>query len=267
MIKGQTSEEKVKNLLADCSFFKGVESHVSLPSTNDRGRALADIGAPEGTVILAEMQTAGRGRLGRRFYSPQSEGLYMSLILRPEKDFVDVGLITACAAVAAWQAIQQLTGIKVDIKWVNDLFYQNKKLCGILAEGQFRPSGELDYMILGVGINVTTPVGGYEEEIQNIAISLAEIADGSIIDKDALCAEFVYRFSLLYQRLPQTDFLEIYRAASCVLGEKVCYKREGTKEIAMAVDIDEKARLVVERENGEIEHLNSGEIHLLRTIL
>ena len=267
MINGHIAEEKVKNLLKNCSFFKGIESHLSLPSTNDRGHELAENGAPEGTVILAEMQTAGRGRLGRRFYSPRAEGLYMSLILRPEKGFVDVGLITACAAVAAWQAIQKLTGVLVKIKWVNDLYYQNKKLCGILAEGKFHPSGDIDYMILGVGINVMTPDGGYEEEIQNTAISLAEIAADCLVDKDILCAEFIHRFSSLYQLLPKTDFLEIYRSFSCVLGKKVSYEREGTKQIAMAIDIDEKARLVVERENGEIEHLNSGEIHLLRPVL
>ena len=258
-------EERLSALLADCAFFKEAKSYPLLESTNDQCRILAESGAPEGTVVLATEQTKGRGRMGRHFYSPQDNGLYMSLLLRPESINDAPGLITACAAVSAREAIRKLTGISVDIKWVNDLYFENKKLCGILAEGKFSQEGLLSYIVLGIGINLSPPNEGYAPEIRNLAISLAELPNAQVVDRLVLCAEVIRQFADFYNALPKLDFLEIYRSASCVLGKTVSYEKNGEKCVAKALSIDDHAQLVVKQKDGAICTLAAGEINLLRT--
>lgn len=267
MISSHLLESAIKTKLKDNPFFHNVEYHTSLTSTSDRVKELAQSGAKEGTIVLAGTQTAGRGRMGRHFYSPKGSGMYMSLLLRPNKTRNAPGLLTACGAIAAWKAIYQLTGTKVDIKWVNDLYFQNKKLCGILAEGQFDCNGALSYVILGIGINVTRPNGGYAPEIDDKTIALNEIKQSSGIDYVSLCTSVISEFGRLYHDLPKTDFLSIYREQSCVLHQNITYEREGKQCCAKAISIDDCARLVVKTDDGRIETLESGEISLVRTVL
>ena len=260
------SEQKLFELLHDCTFFQDAICYDCLPSTNDLAKELAARGAPQGTVVLAESQTQGRGRMGRHFYSPKGHGLYMSLILRPDAQQNNAGLLTACGAVAAQQAILKLTGVSVSIKWVNDLYYQNKKLCGILAEGHVSESGTLDSVILGIGINITPPKEGYAAEIAGKTISVSEFVPQEP-DRLALCAAIVHQWADFYHKLPETGFLEIYRKASCVLGKTVRFIQNGNMQIGTAVDIDQQARLVVRLSNGEQTTLGTGEISLLGSFL
>ena len=134
-----------------------VECCPVLDSTNRRAAQLALEGAPHGTVILAGEQTAGQGRRGRRFASPAGKGLYLSLILRPEGwSLPDTLAVTGSAAVAVRQAVQQLCGIRLGIKWVNDLYYNGKKVCGILTEAfTSLESGQIDHLVVGIGLNLT----------------------------------------------------------------------------------------------------------------
>lgn len=173
MKRDALSEEKLSQFLSDCPWFSEAVCFDVLPSTNDYAKQLATEGKQEGTVVLADSQTAGKGRLGRRFFSPEHSGLYMSLILRPKAFQQDAGLLTACGAVAVHQAILELSGVCTDIKWVNDIYFKNKKLCGILAESQFTSSGSFDFVILGIGINLVPPKEGYAEEIRGTATSLS----------------------------------------------------------------------------------------------
>ncbi len=249
-------------LLKNCSFFQQAEWYETISSTNDRLRELAQNGAPEGTVVMANEQTKGRGRVGRRFYSPKNCGLYFSFLLRPDENEQAPGLLTACGAVSVWLAVQKLLHVSLDIKWVNDLYYANKKLCGILAEGQFDQRGELTYVLLGIGINLAPPVEGYADEIAGKTISLAEIKPEANLDKTVLCAEIIRSFANLYYQLPNTAFLEIYRSQSCVLGTTVQFEQKGRLYRGEAIEIDDRARLVIRDAKGALTTLGTGEISL-----
>ena len=144
-----------------------------IDSTNRAVRGMAEADAPEGTVLFAEQQTAGKGRMGRSFFSPAGSGLYFSILLRPQGKVADPLKITAAAGVAVAEAVDAVLGIDLKIKWVNDLYLANKKVCGILAEGAFDEKGGLNYCVLGIGINVFAPKEGFGA-LEPIAGALAE---------------------------------------------------------------------------------------------
>ncbi len=235
-------------------------------STNDLLKESAQNGAPEGSIILSDMQTKGRGRTGRLFYSPKDIGLYMSILLRPHQKMFEPGLITACAAVSVQRAILKLYSLSVKIKWVNDLYADGKKLCGILAEGHFNQSGNPDYIVLGIGINLAPPEDGYAPEIAGICTSLSELTENRevVLSKSELCTEIVKEFFHFYTHLSDLSFLDIYKKESCVLGNEVTYVQNGITKTAFAIDIDERARLVLETKNEGIIALSSGEITHIR---
>ncbi len=266
MKKDRKTEEKLTELLCNEPFFSNVYCYDCVTSTNDLAKDLAKSGAGEGTVVVSKSQSQGRGRMGRCFHSPNETGLYMSLILRPGRYQQNAGLLTACGAVAVQQAILDVTGASVDIKWVNDLYAGGKKLCGILAEGHFTPSGAFDYVILGIGINLLPPEGGYAEDIVNIATSIFEVT-GKEVDRAELCALVLRRWFSYYEGLPDVGFLELYRAHSCVLGKTVSYIKNGETHTGIAVSIDDAARLIVEQSDGNVVTLDTGEISLLRPVL
>ena len=260
-----TTENWLKKALFGCSFFSCVHAFDSVGSTNDVAKELGENGAAEGTIVLAKTQTSGRGRMGRTFYSPEDSGLYMSLLLRP-KSCDNLGLITAGAAVAMRRAIFDVTNIHVDIKWVNDLWFQDKKLCGILAEGKFCSSGSLPYVILGVGVNLQVPQLGYADEIKEKTVSLKEIAPQLNIEAHTLASAFIWRFSELYQALPSVEFLIEYRQASCLLQKEITYQKMGKTCTGLAVAIDDAAQLVVLSDTGEKQSLSMGEVQLVRKV-
>lgn len=266
MNRDAVSESKLASLLRREAFFSSAYCYDFVTSTNDVAKELAQNGAAQGTVVLAEGQTNGRGRVGRRFYSPDGTGLYMSLILRPKKHQQDAGLLTACGAVAVHQAIYELTGVQTDIKWVNDLLCQERKLCGILAESQFASDGTFLYVILGIGVNLAPPEGGYADAIQKIATSLSEIC-GKAPDRLELCAAIAKHWFRLYDALPCVDFLQVYRDCSCVLGQTVSYIKDGVSFVGKATLIDERARLVIVRNSGETDILETGEVTMVRPVL
>ncbi len=261
-------EEKLKILLDHCSFFDRAICYDVLDSTNDTAKELASLGAPEGTVVLAEHQTQGRGRMGRCFFSPKHHGLYMSLVLRPSSTTFDPGLLTACAAVAVYQALLELFHLSVSIKWVNDLYVGEKKLCGILAEGHVSPKQSETYVVMGIGLNLTSPTEGYPEELKGKVTSVCE-AMGSIesLDVTKVCASIIRNWGELYLRMPDIAFLDTYRSASCVLGKNISYCKDGKRFIGTALSIDDDARLVIQSELGEKIVLSSGEVNFVRPVL
>lgn len=231
----------------------------SVSSTNIVLRDLAENGAPEGTVVVASTQTGGRGRKGRSFFSPAGTGVYVSLLLKPDLDALDATLITTTAAVAVCEAVETVSGRTAEIKWVNDVFVDGKKICGILTEASFgMESGRLDYAILGTGINVYTPEGGFPAEIANVAGSVlsAPLPDA----KNRLIAEYLNRFLPLYRKLGDTATNAEYRRRSFVLGRMVNVLAADRSTPARAIDVDDHCRLIVEFADGHRESLSSGEI-------
>lgn len=230
----------------------------SVSSTNTLLRQQADQGAAQGTVLLAGQQTQGRGRMGRSFYSPQGTGLYLSLLLRPQAD-QPAAQLTALAAVAMCQAMEEVFDRHPQIKWVNDLFLNGRKICGILTEGAFSvESGALEYLVLGVGVNLTAPEDGFPGELAAIAGSLLET--GADDGKNRLAAAFLNRFWEGYTHPENRQFVEEYRRRSMVIGKQVTAHWGSESRPAQVLDIDDQCRLLVRWESGETQALSCGEI-------
>ena len=237
--------------------------HPSVTSTNTVLRSLAEQGAPEGTVVIAGEQTAGRGRMGRAFYSPAGSGIYLSLLLRPvHASPQQTVTLTAAAAVAMCQAMEAVGGGFPQIKWVNDIFLHGKKVCGILTEAAFSlETGAPEYVVIGVGVNVYAPKEGFPPELEGIAGALWKktVPDG----KNKLAAEFLNRFWELYAAADPAAFLEDYRRRSLVVGKDVTVVAGNQEAKARALDIDGQCRLLVKYDSGETAALSYGEIRIL----
>lgn len=235
-----------------------VEVTPSVDSTNRRLRELAAAGAQEGTVLIAREQTAGRGRMGRSFYSPQDSGLYFSLLLRPENlEPERAASLTAAAAVAMCQAIETATGEQPQIKWVNDLYLRGKKICGILTEASVGlESGTLDYAVVGVGLNLTPPEGGFPSELEQIAGAVVDSAAPGT--RNRIVGTFLRRFFAFYRGAE--GYWEDYRKRNLVPGRRVTVLSGGKSRQAQALTVDENCRLVVRYPDGTIRHLSSGEV-------
>ncbi len=234
----------------------------TVPSTNALVREKANQGRPEGCVIVACEQTAGRGRYGRQFFSPVDSGVYLSLLLRPTAySPQQATCLTAAAAAAMCQAIEAVTGQQPGIKWVNDIFLHGKKVCGILTEAAVGlETGTLNYMVLGAGVNLYPPAEGFPEEIQSIAGSVLEHSCPEA--RNRLVGEFLNRFWDFYSHPECRAYLEDYRARSLAIGRNVTVLSAGKAVSAYAYGIDDDFRLLVRYENGDTEALSYGEIRI-----
>ncbi len=239
-------EKTLKGSLS--SDFWRVRAFDSLPSTNDFLREIAST-EREGSVVVACTQTSGKGRQGRKFYSPDG-GIYMSVLLKPAPELVPK--ITALTAVAVRQAIIEVTRKTPLIKWVNDLYLEDKKVAGILAESQ-ASDGKVDYVIVGIGVNLYPSKGGFPDEIKDLA-GTVESENG---DKKAhlICAilDNLYRF------LSGEEFVEIYRKESYLSGKNLKISTKNGEICGKFVEIDEDCRLVIDTENGA-QKFFSGEV-------
>ena len=230
-----------------------------LPSTPDVAKLRAAAGAPHGTVIVADHQSAGRGRRGRQFFSPPGCGVYMSVILRDGLSAEKVGLLTSAAAVAVAEAIEGVLPVTVQIKWVNDLLIDGKKICGILTEGSLHAeNGDYEYAVLGIGVNVGTVA--FPPELEPVATSL-QAAGGAAVDRAALIAAILVRLEQTLATMGDGAFLAESRRRSAVLGKTVTVLQGNDRYPARAVEIDSQGRLVVETAAGR-RTLLSGEVSL-----
>ena len=253
------TEEGIRKYLTTERFGREMELHDSLDSTNQRAKALAAEGAPHGFLVTADSQTAGRGRLGRSFYSPKHSGVYMSLILRPTCAPEKASMITSLTAVAAARAVEKLSGADVKIKWVNDLYIGSRKICGILSEAGFgMEAGQLDYVVVGIGVNVRKMA--FPPELWEIAGSSGNETD-TVPDRDRLIAEILNELEKVYGQLETGEFLEESRRRSNVIGRDVLVIQGGSQYPARALDIDGQGRLIVRTETGA-ETLGFGEVSL-----
>ena len=234
----------------------------TVSSTNALVRERANSGGSEGCIILANGQTAGRGRQGRSFFSPQDTGIYMSLLLRPGRESARKAVrITTMAAAAACEAIRAVSGEKAEIKWVNDIFVRGKKVCGILTEGSFdMESGTLEYAILGIGINLYQPENGFPEELEQTARALFESRQDDA--KNRLVSEFLNRFYGYYTAPNQKNYVARYREYSLVIGKEITLMSADESRRAVVVGIDDNCRLLVKYPDGTEECYSSGEIQI-----
>ncbi len=236
-----------------------VEVLTKTDSTNTVVKKRASCGDAEGLFVIAGEQTAGRGRLGRSFFSPDDTGLYMSLLLRPSITPEQSVLITTAAAVSVCDALEKVGVVSTALKWVNDVFLNDKKVCGILTEGSFNPqNGTLDYVVLGVGINVYEPDEGFPPELQSIAGSVFESKKEN--QRNTIAAEFLNSFMSYYNALEKKDYYDKYRQKCFVIGKDVTIINNDEKTPAKAVGLDENFGLLAELGDGSTVTLNSGEI-------
>ena len=235
-------------------------------STNTRLRQLAAEGAAHGTVVVSSHQTAGRGRMARRFESPKDQGVYLSVLLRSDLPLAELGTVTLLAAVVMADTLEELTGIRPGIKWTNDIYLHGHKLCGILTEGAVEgETGRLDYLVVGMGVNLYQRPEDFPPEIRHIAGSVLG-ETGVRLNRAEYAACLMKHFEKWYLdgQFPQNreELLWRYREDLFFLGQMVEVHSFTETYQALAEDIDGEGRLVVRRPDGRIEALNSGEISL-----
>ena len=236
----------------------------TVDSTNRRLRELAYDGAPDGQVVLANEQTQGRGRLGREFLSPRDKGIYLSFLLRPDGTPAGTTAITAWTAVAVRRAIRTVCGVDAAIKWVNDLVLNGRKLCGILTEMSVESeSGQVQYVIVGIGVNVNEEKTDFSEKIRGVAASLyAET--GVFFRRAPLAAEIIRELDNLRAAWPQAKdaYLAAYRAGNITVGREV-FVRKGERVLpGTAVAVNDDFSLAVQYRDGEKEDLTGGEVQV-----
>lgn len=241
-----------------------VEAFKTIASTNQTAKKMAMDGAPQGTVVISEEQTQGRGRMGRNFFSPGNSGIYLSIILRPNVYANEAVLLTTAASVGVCRAIKKVTGTLVQIKWVNDIYLEDKKICGILTEAVTNfETGFVECVIIGIGLNFRLPENDFPEEIKEIAGSLFEKKPDTLT-RNHLAAEMINEVFELCKDLKNRNFLEEYKAHSMVLGHEIRVHKNNGWFSGRAIDISEEGGLIIENEAGELETLNSGEISIRR---
>ena len=240
---------------------KKIQFFDTISSTNDVLKQMALQGAPEGTVLVANAQTGGRGRLGRTFLSPSGVGIYLSVLLRPRCKPVELMHLTCASASATCTAIQESAGFRPGVKWTNDIVYQKKKLSGTLTELGLKEDGTTAYAIIGTGINCCQQPEDFPPEIRELAGSLKMIT-GKEIDRSLVAAKMVdayYRLSL--ELLSNREgLIAQYRRDCITLGQEVSIVRGDEVRHGRALDVDEAGALIVEYENGRIEAVSSGEV-------
>lgn len=228
-------------------------------STNRVLKELARAGAPAGTAIVARRQTDGRGRTGKIFYSPEG-GLYLSLLLRPDPSPVKSPSLTAAAAVAVCRTLEKHGISGARIKWVNDIFLGDRKVCGILAESALASDGSPAWVVLGVGLNLAPPAGGWPSELTMIAGSVFDSVTGTL--RESICADLLDSLWALCNRPEDPVILAEYRAKNLVPGRTITVLRDSFPRQAEALYIDDDYRLAVRFMDGSISLLNSGELSL-----
>ena len=250
----------IRSHLGDCPWRVYLFSEVD--STNTRLKEMAKVGSPAGTVLVADRQTGGRGRLGRSFLSPGGVGVYLSALIRPDCAPTALMHLTCAVAVAMCDAVENAFGFRPGIKWTNDLVVGSKKLGGILTELGLDPkTGRVSYAILGIGINCGQTEADFDESIRDMATS-ARMVLGREADRNLLIAEMVRALENMDQTLlvsPEA-MLGRYRADCITLGKWVSILRGDEVRHALALDIDAEGGLIVRYESGEIGTVTSGEV-------
>lgn len=248
---------KIQSYLGDSRWQVQVFEEVT--STNTLLKELGRQGAPAGTVLVADRQTGGRGRLGRTFLSPGGVGVYLSALIRPDCAPTELMHLTCAVAVAMCDAVEHAFGFRPGIKWTNDLVVGTKKLGGILTELGLDPkTGRVSYAVLGIGINCGQLPGDFDESIHDMATSVRMVL-GKEADRERLIAEMVLALEGMELSSP-ARMLERYKADCITLGKHVSILRGDEVRHALALDVDREGGLVVRYDSGETGTVTSGEV-------
>ena len=276
--KNMLNEYEIQSSLETRILGSKVKYFNTIESTNSYAKEMASNGCVEGTVVIADSQTSGRGRLGREWHSPGGKGIWMSVVLRPIIDPEDVQIITLAASVAVAKVLERVCGIKVGIKWPNDIVVEGKKLCGILTE-MSSEVGSVDFIVLGIGINVNHDQKDFPVELKDLATSVklhlcrqdmdeSMKSNCEIIDRAPIIREFLMEFERIYLNLNDEkeynsaamDIITQWKKYSATLGKKVKVMMRNIEYLGEAVDITSDGRLVVKCDDGEIKEILSGEV-------
>ena len=248
----------------DDLFFDQIQVEALVDSTNTRLKAAAS-STPTGWALLAEEQSGGRGTHGRSFRSPKGDGLYLSVLLRPQVPLSDLLTLTGWVAVAAREGVQRASGAPVDIKWLNDLYLNGKKLCGILTEfALLAESGEPDYVVTGMGINMNQSAETFRAQgLEGVAASLA--GEGWPVEQNHLAVCLLEALDKLVRDFPEKrgDYLERYRAHCITLGRRVSFDGEGTVQTGTAAGVDGQFALAVDGDDGKRHVVSSGTVKMI----
>lgn len=234
----------------------------TVDSTNSRLRDMAQNGAPEGQIVLANEQTEGRGRMGRRFSSPREKGIYLSVLLRPKGAPADATALTAWTAVAVSNAVENVCGVRPGIKWVNDLVMGARKICGILTEMSIEgENGHIQFVIVGIGLNVNRRPFEFPPEIQDTATSLLT-ETGHPYARALLAAEVIKELDRLRSEWPgeSKKYWDAYCNSSLTVGKEVRILSGGMERTGFATAITEQFGLRVRFPNGKAETVIGGEV-------
>ncbi len=250
-----TEEARIKAML---NYDIDLTVKQSVTSTNTLMKERASL-APQFCLIAAHGQTAGRGRLGRSFYSPDGSGVYMSMLLKPQCTEEAATRITTCCAVAMCRVLEKIGGAPVGIKWVNDIYTSRGKVCGILTEGGRSPLNGEFYAVVGIGVNLSAPHGGFPHDIEKKAAALFDEPPHAAFEKTV--AEFVNTFIPMYQSINDNTYMREYIDRSVILGKRV--ELAGKNKTARAVGINEDFSLRVEYDDGMCENIFNGDVSII----
>ena len=260
------TDEGIRSHLKPASRTARVLCLDEVDSTNNYAKKLAAAGAQHGTLVAADKQTAGRGRHGHTFESPGGTGLYMSLILRPRIDAGHFQMITIADAVAVCLALEELYPAsrgQLGIKWVNDVFYRGRKITGILTEAVSSfESGEIESVVTGIGINVSTRK--FSDEVSRTAGAIFPDGEEPVFRRDELCARVADHIMDFAENLDSPEIINAYRERSILTGQDITYMKGDAQCRGHVEGIDDSGGLVVLNESGELETLRSGEVFMVR---
>lgn len=256
-------EQIQKHLSPDYPWVEHFHFYDTIDSTNTRLKELARNGAPHGTVIAADLQTGGRGRLGRSFLSPPGVGIYMSILLRPDCQPSDLMHLTCASAAAMCDAIEASAGFRPGIKWTNDVVFQQRKLAGILTELGLSPNGSVDYAVIGIGVNCCQQLSDFSPEIRSFAGSLSMFSPQPV-DRSLVAAEMMNALWKMDANLlsGKNRLMDLYRKSCITLGQRISLLRGDEIRYGKALDISDDGALIVAFDSGSIETVNSGEVSI-----
>ncbi|MCR4950334.1 MAG: biotin--[acetyl-CoA-carboxylase] ligase [Solobacterium sp.] len=227
----------------------------TIDSTNTYAKTIASNKDAHGTLVVANHQTAGRGRRGHSFYSPENTGLYLTLIIKPERRVQEMLKVTVAAAVASVEAIEETSEAHPQIKWVNDLFIGKRKIAGILTEAiaDFE-TGDLDAIIIGIGINIR------DTELPDDIVNIAGAINDPSLTRNQLAAALWRRLLYWTDHLESKELMDAYRRYSLLIGHTIAYEINGVKKTGNVTSINDEGNLVVNEEDGKETILSSGEV-------
>ena len=253
-------EQILQKLTAECPWRDTLHWFPTIDSTNTRAKELAKQGAPQGTVLVAGSQTAGRGRMGRTFQSPDGQGVYLSVILRPNCAPTELMHLTCAAGVAMVNAVEAACGIRPQVKWINDLVVGTKKLGGILTEMSLA-NGIVEYAVVGIGINCLQKQQDFPDEIAAMATSLSLICEKPV-PPAKLAAAMVHELWKMEATLltGKQAWMAAYKANCITLGKDIQVLRADAVLPGKALDIDSDGGLVVQYADGTVGTVAAGEV-------